>query len=167
MPTAHFSFISIGKDGMERRCVRSAPEGNVKGWLHGRDWVWPRPPPQQENSNSSDNTAKYCSRAPFPYNHRACLTHYRVVHDAFDDGRIPAIALLNELREKAPSCRLPSEVNYSPRRALAYTGAQLPLSVTCIIIAGTIGSWLGARSCIGPRFVPPAANSCSTASLSS
>ena len=38
---------------------------------------------------------------------------------------------------------LPSEVVIPPAAHLAHTG-QIPLSITGIIIAGTIGSWLGA-----------------------
>ena len=40
---------------------------------------------------------------------------------------------------------LPSEVVIPPAAHLAYTG-QIPLSLTGIVIAGTIGSWLGATA---------------------
>jgi membrane protein DedA with SNARE-associated domain len=61
--------------------------------------------------------------------------------NALTSGGYPLIALL--MTAESSILPLPSEVIIPPAAHLAYTG-QIPLSVTGIIIAGTIGSWLGA-----------------------
>ena len=53
----------------------------------------------------------------------------------------PLIALL--MAAESSVVPLPSEVVIPPAAHLAHTG-QIPLSITGIIIAGTIGSWIGA-----------------------
>lgn len=53
----------------------------------------------------------------------------------------PLVALLMAMESSV--IPLPSEVIIPPAAHLAHTG-QIPLSVTGIVIAGTIGSWLGA-----------------------
>jgi len=61
--------------------------------------------------------------------------------NALTTGGYPLIALL--MAAESSILPLPSEVIIPPAAHLAHTG-QIPLSVTGIIIAGTIGSWLGA-----------------------
>jgi membrane protein DedA with SNARE-associated domain len=61
--------------------------------------------------------------------------------NALTSGGYPLIALL--MTAESSILPLPSEVVIPPAAHLAHTG-QIPLSVTGIIIAGTIGSWLGA-----------------------
>ncbi len=61
--------------------------------------------------------------------------------NALTSGGYPLIALL--MAAESSVIPLPSEVIIPPAAHLAHTG-QIPLSVTGIIIAGTIGSWLGA-----------------------
>jgi membrane protein DedA with SNARE-associated domain len=61
--------------------------------------------------------------------------------NALTSGGYPLIALL--MTAESSVLPLPSEVVIPPAAHLAHTG-QIPLSVAGIIIAGTIGSWLGA-----------------------
>lgn len=56
-------------------------------------------------------------------------------------GGYTLIALLMAMESSV--LPLPSEVVIPPAAHLAYTG-QIPLSITGIVIAGTLGSWLGA-----------------------
>jgi len=56
-------------------------------------------------------------------------------------GGYPLIALL--MAVESSIVPLPSEVVIPPAAHLAHTG-QIPLSLTGVVIAGTIGSWLGA-----------------------
>jgi membrane protein DedA with SNARE-associated domain len=56
-------------------------------------------------------------------------------------GGYPIIVLL--MAAESSVLPLPSEVIIPPAAHLAHSG-QIPLSITGIIIAGTIGSWLGA-----------------------
>jgi membrane protein DedA with SNARE-associated domain len=58
-------------------------------------------------------------------------------------GGYPVIALLMAIESSIVP--LPSEVIIPPAAHLAHTG-QIPLSLAGIIIAGTIGSWLGATA---------------------
>lgn len=60
---------------------------------------------------------------------------------ALTTGGYPVIALF--MTAESSVLPLPSEVVIPPAAHLAHTG-QIPLSVAGIIIAGTIGSWLGA-----------------------
>jgi membrane protein DedA with SNARE-associated domain len=60
---------------------------------------------------------------------------------ALSSGGYPLIALL--MAAESSILPLPSEVIIPPAAHLAHTG-QIPLSVTGIIIAGIVGSWLGA-----------------------
>ena len=60
---------------------------------------------------------------------------------ALQSGGYPLIALL--MAVESSIFPLPSEVVIPPAAHLAYTG-QLPLSLWGIVLAGTIGSWLGA-----------------------
>lgn len=60
---------------------------------------------------------------------------------ALSNGGYPLVALF--MAAESSVLPLPSEVIIPPAAHLAYTG-QIPLSITGIIIAGTIGSWLGA-----------------------
>jgi membrane protein DedA with SNARE-associated domain len=61
--------------------------------------------------------------------------------NALGTGGLPLIALL--MAAESSIVPLPSEVIIPPAAHLAHTG-QIPISITGIIIAGTIGSWLGA-----------------------
>jgi membrane protein DedA with SNARE-associated domain len=61
--------------------------------------------------------------------------------NALKSGGYPLIALL--MTAESSVLPLPSEVVIPPAAHLAHTG-QIPLSVAGIVIAGTIGSWLGA-----------------------
>ena len=61
--------------------------------------------------------------------------------NALNSGGYPLIALL--MAAESSVLPLPSEVVIPPAAHLAHTG-QIPLSVSGIVIAGTIGSWLGA-----------------------
>lgn len=61
--------------------------------------------------------------------------------NALNTGGYPLIALL--MTAESSVLPLPSEVVIPPAAHLAHTG-QIPLSVPGIILAGTIGSWLGA-----------------------
>jgi membrane protein DedA with SNARE-associated domain len=61
--------------------------------------------------------------------------------NALSSGGYPLIALL--MAAESSVLPLPSEVVIPPAAHLAHTG-QIPLSVAGIVIAGTIGSWLGA-----------------------
>jgi membrane protein DedA with SNARE-associated domain len=61
--------------------------------------------------------------------------------NALGSGGYPLITLL--MAAESSIVPLPSEVIIPPAAHLAYTH-QIPLSVTGIVIAGTIGSWLGA-----------------------
>ena len=65
-----------------------------------------------------------------------------------ETGGYSLIALLMAMESSV--LPLPSEVVIPPAAHLAYPG-QIPLSLTGIVIAGTLGSWLGATSCIGPH----------------
>jgi membrane protein DedA with SNARE-associated domain len=56
-------------------------------------------------------------------------------------GGYPLIALLMAIESSV--LPLPSEVVIPPAAHLAHTG-QIPLNITGIVIAGTLGSWLGA-----------------------
>src|SRR5689334_17576930 len=56
-------------------------------------------------------------------------------------GGYPLIALLMAIESSVVP--LPSEVVIPPAAHLAHTG-QIPLSIWGIVVAGTIGSWLGA-----------------------
>lgn len=56
-------------------------------------------------------------------------------------GGYPLIALLMAMESSV--LPLPSEVVIPPAAHLAHTG-QIPLNITGIVIAGTLGSWLGA-----------------------
>ena len=60
---------------------------------------------------------------------------------ALSSGGYPLVALL--MAAESSVLPLPSEVVIPPAAHLAHTG-QIPLSVTGIVIAGTVGSWLGA-----------------------
>ena len=60
---------------------------------------------------------------------------------ALKTGGYPLIALLMAMESSV--LPLPSEVVIPPAAHLAHTG-QIPLSLTGIVIAGTLGSWLGA-----------------------
>ncbi len=61
--------------------------------------------------------------------------------NALTSGGYPLVALF--MAAESSVIPLPSEVIIPPAAYLAHTG-QIPLSVTGIIIAGTIGSWVGA-----------------------
>ena len=61
--------------------------------------------------------------------------------NALGTGGYPLIVLL--MAAESSIVPLPSEVIIPPAAHLAHTG-QIPISVTGIVIAGTIGSWLGA-----------------------
>jgi membrane protein DedA with SNARE-associated domain len=61
--------------------------------------------------------------------------------NALGSGGYPLITLL--MAAESSIVPLPSEVIIPPAAHLAYTH-QIPLSVTGIVIAGTLGSWLGA-----------------------
>lgn len=60
---------------------------------------------------------------------------------ALATGGYPLIGLL--MAVESSIVPLPSEVVIPPAAHLAYTG-KIPLSLTGVVIAGTIGSWLGA-----------------------
>ena len=60
---------------------------------------------------------------------------------ALATGGYPLIALL--MAAESTIVPLPSEVIIPPAAHLAHTG-QIPLSVAGVVIAGTIGSWIGA-----------------------
>lgn len=60
---------------------------------------------------------------------------------ALSNGGYPLVALL--MAAESSVLPLPSEVIIPPAAHLAHTG-QIPLSVAGIVIAGTIGSWVGA-----------------------
>src|ERR1035437_2134961 len=60
---------------------------------------------------------------------------------ALQTGGYPAIALM--MAVESSIFPLPSELVIPPAAHLAHTG-KLPLSLTGIVIAGMIGSWLGA-----------------------
>lgn len=60
---------------------------------------------------------------------------------ALAKGGYPLIALLMAIESSVVP--LPSELVIPPAAHLAYTG-QIPLNVTGIVIAGTLGCWLGA-----------------------
>ncbi|MCX6895887.1 MAG: DedA family protein [Verrucomicrobia bacterium] len=62
---------------------------------------------------------------------------------ALQTGGYPLIALL--MAVESSIFPLPSEVVIPPAAHLAHTG-QLPLSLWGIVLAGTIGSWLGATA---------------------
>lgn len=62
---------------------------------------------------------------------------------ALNTGGYPLIAFL--MAVESSIVPLPSEVIIPPAAHLAYTG-KLPLSLSGIVIAGTIGSWLGATA---------------------
>lgn len=62
---------------------------------------------------------------------------------ALATGGYPLIALLMAIESSVVP--LPSEVVIPPAAHLAHTG-QIPLSLTGIVIAGTLGSWLGATA---------------------
>jgi membrane protein DedA with SNARE-associated domain len=83
-----------------------------------------------------------CSIRAFRYNHR------RMFHDliewymgALASGGYPLIALLMAIESSIVP--LPSEFVIPPAAHLAHTG-QIPISLTGIVIAGTVGSWVGA-----------------------
>jgi hypothetical protein len=58
-PNADGTFLlySIGKDGRDDG-GDPTPDGKVKGWLHGRDWVWPQPATAAEIQKFYDNPPK-------------------------------------------------------------------------------------------------------------
>lgn len=60
---------------------------------------------------------------------------------ALKTGGYPLVALLMAIESSIVP--LPSEIVIPPAAHLAHTG-QIPLSLTGIVIAGTLGSWLGA-----------------------
>lgn len=62
---------------------------------------------------------------------------------ALETGGYPLIGLL--MAVESSIVPLPSEVVIPPAAHLAYTG-QIPLSLVGIVIAGTIGSWVGATA---------------------
>ncbi len=62
---------------------------------------------------------------------------------ALGTGGYPLIALLMAIESSIVP--LPSEVVIPPAAHLAYTG-QIPLSLAGVVIAGTVGSWLGATA---------------------
>ena len=62
---------------------------------------------------------------------------------ALQTGGYPLIALLMAVESSV--FPLPSEVVIPPAAHLAHTG-QLPLSLWGIVLAGTVGSWLGATA---------------------
>ncbi len=62
---------------------------------------------------------------------------------ALKTGGYPLIMLLMAIESSV--LPLPSEVVIPPAAHLAYTG-QLPLTLWAIVLAGTIGSWLGATA---------------------
>jgi membrane protein DedA with SNARE-associated domain len=62
---------------------------------------------------------------------------------ALASGGYPLIALLMAIESSIVP--LPSEVVIPPAAHLAHTG-QIPLSLSGIVIAGTLGSWLGATA---------------------
>jgi membrane protein DedA with SNARE-associated domain len=62
---------------------------------------------------------------------------------ALGTGGYPLIGLL--MAVESSIVPLPSEVVIPPAAHLAYTG-QIPLSLAGIVIAGTIGSWIGATA---------------------
>jgi membrane protein DedA with SNARE-associated domain len=62
---------------------------------------------------------------------------------ALERSGYPLVALLMAIESSIVP--LPSELIIPPAAYLAYTG-KIPLSLTGIIIAGTIGSWLGATA---------------------
>jgi membrane protein DedA with SNARE-associated domain len=61
--------------------------------------------------------------------------------NALASGGYPLVGLL--MAAESSILPLPSEVVIPPAAHLAHTG-QIPLSLTGIVVAGTIGSWLGA-----------------------
>src|SRR5436189_5586750 len=61
--------------------------------------------------------------------------------NALGTGGYPLIALL--MAVESSILPLPSEVVIPPAAHLAHTG-QIPLNLWGIVLAGTIGSWLGA-----------------------
>src|SRR5215470_13150136 len=62
---------------------------------------------------------------------------------ALKTGGLPLIALLMALESSIVP--LPSEIVIPPAAHMAYTKKiEVPLGITGIVIAGTIGSWLGA-----------------------
>ena len=67
------------------------------------------------------------------------LTHWYT--DALQSGGYPLVALM--MAVESSLFPLPSEIVIPPAAHLAYTG-QIPLSLWGIVLAGTIGSWLGA-----------------------
>jgi membrane protein DedA with SNARE-associated domain len=62
---------------------------------------------------------------------------------ALGTGGYPLIGLL--MAVESSIVPLPSEVVIPPAAHLAHTG-QIPLSLAGIVIAGTIGSWIGATA---------------------
>ncbi|HVV72587.1 MAG TPA: DedA family protein, partial [Verrucomicrobiae bacterium] len=60
---------------------------------------------------------------------------------ALKTGGYPIVGLLMAVESSVVP--LPSEVIIPPAAHLAHTG-QIPLSLVGIVVAGTIGSWLGA-----------------------
>lgn len=62
---------------------------------------------------------------------------------ALSSGGYPLVALLMAIESSV--FPLPSEIVIPPAAYLAHTG-KLPLSVEGIVVAGTIGSWLGATA---------------------
>ena len=60
---------------------------------------------------------------------------------ALQSGGYPLVALM--MAVESSLFPLPSEIVIPPAAHLAYTG-QIPLSLWGIVLAGTIGSWLGA-----------------------
>ena len=60
---------------------------------------------------------------------------------SLESGGYPGIALLMAMESSI--LPLPSEAVIPPAAHWSHTG-QIPLSITGIIIAGTVGSWLGA-----------------------
>ena len=60
---------------------------------------------------------------------------------ALSSGGYPLVALLMAIESSL--CPLPSELVIPPAAHLAHSG-KIPLSLTGLVIAGTIGSWVGA-----------------------
>jgi membrane protein DedA with SNARE-associated domain len=83
-----------------------------------------------------------CGQWSFRYKQR---TMFKQIIDwymnALATGGYPLVVLL--MACESSILPLPSEVVIPPAAHLAYTG-QIPLNITGIVVAGTIGSWLGA-----------------------
>ena len=65
---------------------------------------------------------------------------------AIKTGGYPLVALLMAIVSKAPCCLLPSELVIPPCRASGSDTGQIPLALWGIVLAGTLGSWIGATA---------------------